>query len=93
MSAFCWVSYTMGASVCKKCKRAYPKYMDKCPSCHPTKPVATLSVPKPTNNVPQQTDSVDVTYSVAPGEVCPTCGHQQAKTPKQRHAEWRARNR
>ena len=23
----------MGASVCKKCKRAYPKYLDACPNC------------------------------------------------------------
>ena len=24
----------MGASVCKKCKRAYPKYLERCPSCN-----------------------------------------------------------
>ena len=28
-----------------------------------------------------------------PGEVCPTCGHRQAKTAKQRHAEWRAKRK
>ena len=90
----------MGASVCKKCKRAYPKYLERCPDCHPKRSLlipsvhvdTTQSVPKQTNNVPQSTDSVaEITYSVAPGEVCPTCGHQQAKTAKQRHAEWRAR--
>ena len=103
----------MGAAVCKKCKRAYPKYLERCPDCHPKqatsstsrsttwtrsnalKPLgSTQSVPAQTNNVPQSTDSVaEITYSVAPGEVCPTCGHQQAKTAKQRHAEWRARKR
>lgn len=40
---------SVGASVCKKCRRAYPKYLEKCPNCHPaakanTTPLATNAV-------------------------------------------------
>ena len=89
----------MGASVCKKCKRAYPKYLEKCPDCvrpkaNVTKPV-TESVMEPVTVTTPVTDT-KIEYGASPnglvpGEPCPLCGKRVGRDAKQRQREWRAR--